>query len=397
MSYLLDALEQAEKERDQHNAPDLCDDHQIAQPEGLKSDTDAGKSSASFTRAWLLVPTLLGIIAGAWYAGLPTVDNTASIPSFSGNQSATLEGEPDIVTEHFGHQADKTSNQADEISTKAPPASATNPENRIDTHAFTPETNSTGLPIARTSTNDEIIFRAPVLSGEELAAAGSTTKAPRQLSSPKGAPDAIPGAKTATSATPSTPSSSATTPVSEPTSATAPGVPAPGTSTNARPESMEHSKAYASAPIPTLRTGEPASRENRITKQTSAGDELSPETGSVTPGADARAHEINTAGRAERSQAALGAGREQVEQKQAEAAYIKHFRELPYEIQSELPDIQYSVHLYAPAPGQRMVVIDGSVRREGDSLKGGLKLEEITPAGAVFSFRGHTFRVPVSG
>ncbi len=76
---------------------------------------------------------------------------------------------------------------------------------------------------------------------------------------------------------------------------------------------------------------------------------------------------------------------------------VKHFRELPYDVQKSLPKISYSVHLYSPAPESRMVKMDGLMRREGDKLSDGLVLEEITSTGAVFSFRGHVFRVPVNG
>ena len=76
---------------------------------------------------------------------------------------------------------------------------------------------------------------------------------------------------------------------------------------------------------------------------------------------------------------------------------MPHFRELPYDIQQSLPVISYSVHLYAAEPSHRMVKIDGRVRREGDTVKPGLVLKEITPTGAIFSYRDNIFRVPVNG
>ena len=80
-----------------------------------------------------------------------------------------------------------------------------------------------------------------------------------------------------------------------------------------------------------------------------------------------------------------------------EAKPVPHFRELPYDIQQSLPVISYSVHLYAAEPSHRMVKIDGRVRREGDTVKPGLVLKEITPTGAIFSYRDNIFRVPVNG
>lgn len=76
---------------------------------------------------------------------------------------------------------------------------------------------------------------------------------------------------------------------------------------------------------------------------------------------------------------------------------VPHFRELPFDVQQSLPAISYSVHLYSAEPAHRMVKIDGRVRREGDTVKPGLVLKEITPSGAIFSFRDKVFRVPVNG
>jgi general secretion pathway protein B len=76
---------------------------------------------------------------------------------------------------------------------------------------------------------------------------------------------------------------------------------------------------------------------------------------------------------------------------------VPHYRELPYDVQQSLPAIVYSVHLYSPRPERRMVKIDGRIRHEGDTVSPGLVLEEITSEGAIFTFRSHTFRVPVNG
>ena len=76
---------------------------------------------------------------------------------------------------------------------------------------------------------------------------------------------------------------------------------------------------------------------------------------------------------------------------------VPHFRTLPSEVQASLPSIVYSVHIFAQIPARRMVKIDGRVRREGDTVKPGLVLEEITPTGAIFSFRGDVFLIPVNG
>ncbi len=88
---------------------------------------------------------------------------------------------------------------------------------------------------------------------------------------------------------------------------------------------------------------------------------------------------------------------EQEQQVEQTAAPVPHFRQLPFDVQQSLPKIVYSVHLYAAEPEHRMVKIDGRVRREGDTVKPGVVLEEITSTGAIFSFRDNVFRVPVNG
>ncbi len=75
---------------------------------------------------------------------------------------------------------------------------------------------------------------------------------------------------------------------------------------------------------------------------------------------------------------------------------VPHFRQLPYDIQQDLPTILYSVHLYSPNPEGRMVKIEGVMRREGDEVLPGVELLEITPNGAIFMFRDYKFRVPVN-
>lgn len=67
--------------------------------------------------------------------------------------------------------------------------------------------------------------------------------------------------------------------------------------------------------------------------------------------------------------------------------------ELPPGIAGELPDLSLSLHYYNPEPAARLVNVRGRTVKEGDELTPGLKLEEITPEGALFSFQGYRFRI----
>jgi hypothetical protein len=72
-------------------------------------------------------------------------------------------------------------------------------------------------------------------------------------------------------------------------------------------------------------------------------------------------------------------------------AEVPVLKDLPLDIQMKVPKMSFSVFVYAQKPADRMVIIDGRTRREGDEVSSGLRLEEITRDGAIFSFKGHRF------
>lgn len=51
-----------------------------------------------------------------------------------------------------------------------------------------------------------------------------------------------------------------------------------------------------------------------------------------------------------------------------------------------------SVHAYSPRSSDRMVSINDRMLREGGNVPPGLTLDEITPDGMVFSYKGYRFR-----
>jgi len=73
--------------------------------------------------------------------------------------------------------------------------------------------------------------------------------------------------------------------------------------------------------------------------------------------------------------------------------------ELPLPIQQEIPSMSIAVHAYSSQPKNRLVSINDRLLHEGMSLAPGLKLEEITPDGMIFSYKGYRFsrRAPGSG
>jgi general secretion pathway protein B len=76
----------------------------------------------------------------------------------------------------------------------------------------------------------------------------------------------------------------------------------------------------------------------------------------------------------------------------APAQNVISLAELPLSLQQELPPMTISVHAYSGRPGDRLVGINNRMLREGDYVVPGLKLEQITPEGMVFGYKGYSFR-----
>ena len=68
------------------------------------------------------------------------------------------------------------------------------------------------------------------------------------------------------------------------------------------------------------------------------------------------------------------------------------FDELPVQIQREIPAITVQLHSYSSKPDERLVYINSTRVQEGDSLMPGLRLEQITPDGMIFSYKGYRFK-----
>jgi general secretion pathway protein B len=65
--------------------------------------------------------------------------------------------------------------------------------------------------------------------------------------------------------------------------------------------------------------------------------------------------------------------------------------ELPPDVASHVPHMEFSAHVYSSNPKQRSVVINDMFLEEGELLSTDLKLSEITPDGVIFEFRGYRF------
>lgn len=61
---------------------------------------------------------------------------------------------------------------------------------------------------------------------------------------------------------------------------------------------------------------------------------------------------------------------------------------------TRLPQLRLDLHVFAPAPQDRFVMINMHRLREGDTLPEGVHVDSITPDGAVLSYNGSKFLLP---
>lgn len=61
----------------------------------------------------------------------------------------------------------------------------------------------------------------------------------------------------------------------------------------------------------------------------------------------------------------------------------------------QVPEAALSLHVYDANPARRFVFVNGQRGTEGDSLPNGLRIEQIVPEGAVLSWNGNRFLVPI--
>ena len=78
------------------------------------------------------------------------------------------------------------------------------------------------------------------------------------------------------------------------------------------------------------------------------------------------------------------------------AVAVLDLKELPAAVKDSLPALTMSAHYYTPDPQARFTRINDLNLREGQTLTSGVKLEAITPDGAVLSYQGYRFRMGIS-
>lgn len=71
---------------------------------------------------------------------------------------------------------------------------------------------------------------------------------------------------------------------------------------------------------------------------------------------------------------------------------VPTLRELPPDIQREIPALNIGGYIYSGNSADRSVLINNRLLREGDEVAPGLRLEAMTPNGMVLNYKGYRYR-----
>jgi len=74
--------------------------------------------------------------------------------------------------------------------------------------------------------------------------------------------------------------------------------------------------------------------------------------------------------------------------------HLPTLRELPEAIQREVPRVTFGGYIYAKNPADSLLLVDKSLRREGEEVAAGLVLEKLQSKSAIMNYRGTRYRVP---
>lgn len=75
------------------------------------------------------------------------------------------------------------------------------------------------------------------------------------------------------------------------------------------------------------------------------------------------------------------------------ASSLPYLQDLPPQVKAEIPKLQFAGHAYALVPSQRMIIINGTIMREGDRLDALTRLVEITWEGIIIDRNGVRFQM----
>lgn len=72
---------------------------------------------------------------------------------------------------------------------------------------------------------------------------------------------------------------------------------------------------------------------------------------------------------------------------------LRTLQQLPESLRREIPQVSFGGYIYSPTPGESLLLVDKTLRREGEEVAPGLVLERLMPKAAVMNYRGTRYRV----
>jgi general secretion pathway protein B len=72
---------------------------------------------------------------------------------------------------------------------------------------------------------------------------------------------------------------------------------------------------------------------------------------------------------------------------------LPYFSQLPEAVQRDLPRVSFGGYMYSANPADRLLLVDKTLRHEGEEVAPGLVLEKLLPKAAVMNYRGVRYRV----
>ncbi len=72
---------------------------------------------------------------------------------------------------------------------------------------------------------------------------------------------------------------------------------------------------------------------------------------------------------------------------------LPFLQQLPEPLRSEVPRVAFGGYMYSANPADRLLLVDKTLRHEGEEVAPGLVLEKLLPRAAVMNYRGTRYRV----
>jgi general secretion pathway protein B len=72
---------------------------------------------------------------------------------------------------------------------------------------------------------------------------------------------------------------------------------------------------------------------------------------------------------------------------------LPYLHQLPDNMQREVPRVSFGGYMYSANPADRLLLVDKTLRHEGEEVAPGLVLEKLLPKAAVMNYRGVRYRV----